>query len=330
MCHIGSIENKYMQGVRLFPEWGMYGVDLFFVISGFVMTYVSRNMHHTLREVGRFLLKRALRVYPVYWQFTLVVLVLLWLRPEWINLASAGDPPSVIKSLLLWPQMPDPHLGVGWTLVYEMYFYLMFSAGLLLLKDKMHYGWMAWCGVLAVCVYLGFYHHTPYAEIRLITSPYGFDFLLGCAVAWAYKRGYSANAFVVISSAVVWSACAFILGAGVYGTVLYYNEVMMRVLAIGVPSALFIFGGLMLERRSSIYFPEWLCKVGDASYSLYLLHTLLLSAMGKLWQHLHIETMVGHVAYVCLMAGFAVLLARLNYRFFEHPLSRWYHRRLAA
>lgn len=325
VCHIGAIENKYM-GQSFLPEWGMYGVDVFFVISGFIMAYVAANVAPTVRGVGRFLLKRAMRIYPIYWQFTAVVLLAIALKPDSINLAAAQ--PSVIKSLLLWPQQSDPHLGVGWSLVYEMYFYLVFATGLLMLRGRLLYGWCAWVLALSVCSYMGIYNTASNPIIKVMTSPYGLEFLMGCAAAWCWRRGCVLGSGLLLVAATLWGGIAVTLVLQVYGTAVLYSQAAARVLMLGAPTALVMLALLQWERDGKLSYPRWLCSIGDASYSLYLLHSLLFSAMGKLWLRLNMEGFVLQAGYSVLMLCTAVVLALLNYRFIEKPLSRWYHKRL--
>lgn len=324
-CHIGAIEEKYM-GRRLLSELGMYGVDVFFVISGFIMTYVATNVVATPKGVARFMLKRALRIYPIYWQFTAVVLLALALKPDMVNLSTEQH--SVIKSLLLWPQKVHPHLGVGWSLVYEMYFYLVFAFGLLVLRGRLFYGWCAWVCVLGVYAYLGTSDTSEDAVITVITSPYGLYFLIGCAAAGCWKRSHVNNPSLLLAVAAGWLIVTMLLVMQAYGTIILYLEAVPRVFMLGVPTALILLALLLMEQNGKLKYPRFLLSIGDASYSLYLLHSLLFSAMGKLWLHLHMESVAAQAAYSALMLCTAVVLGLLNYRFIEKPLSRWYHKRL--
>jgi len=255
-----------------------------------------------------------------------VVLLAMMLKPDMVNLAAS--PPSVIKSLLLWPQMTDPHLGVGWSLVYEMYFYLVFALGLLLLQGRLFYGFCAWVLALSVCAHLGIYHTTSNAVLKVMTSPYGLEFLMGCAAAWCWKRGFMPRPSLLIMAAMLWAGMAAFLVLQAVGTLVLYFEATPRALMVGIPTALMMLALLQWERDGKLRYPRWLCAIGDASYSLYLLHSLLFSAMGKLWLHLHADGFAAQTAYSMLMLLTAVMLALLNYRYIEKPLSRWYHKRL--
>lgn len=328
-CHMGAIQQKYLSH-RLLPEWGMYGVDIFFVISGFIMAYVATNVPASPAGVGRFLLKRAWRIYPVYWQFTAVVLLAMLVKPELVNLAGSAQQPSVIKSLFLWPQRVDPHLGVGWSLVYELYFYLVFAAGLLLLRRYLRAAWWLWAALLGVAVLEGLYYSSPYAWVRVIASPYGFYFLLGAAASSVYRKGMVMRAEILVAIALVWVCIGFTVAYQMYGTVNLYTQMALRVACIGVPAMLGILALLDCERRGKIHYPAWLLGVGDASYSLYLSHSLILSGMGKLAAVLHVQGTLLILAYSLLMLGACLTLAMLNYRYVEKPLNVWYHKRLAT
>lgn len=318
-CHVGSIEGLYTS-VRFFPAWGMYGVDLFFVISGFVMTYVTQRHWGDAGAMRPFLLRRICRIYPVYWEFTAVILAVMWLKPSLIN-GISSEPEFLIKSLLLWPQMTDPALGVGWSLVYEMYFYLVFCLVFLLPARAVPVAWAAWVLLLAA-VRIGGVSLLPWAaENQVVTSPLAFEFLLGCALAWGFRSGVRLPALPLLVFAVLWCIAANAVWDA-------ERSFMQRVLCWGIPSGALLYAGLMLELRKPDTFPAWLRAVGDASYSLYLCHSLMLSAFGKLWQHLHLEGVLAHLLFIALAVAAPIAVALLNYRYVERPIVAWYHGRL--
>jgi exopolysaccharide production protein ExoZ len=123
LAHLATIETKYGHGFGLLPKWvnfaGWSGVHFFFIISGFVMTLIAERSNWT-----GFLGARVLRIYPVYWIYTSLVLAVFLIVPAVVN-SSYAHPPSTLKSYLLWPKDVGPLLSVGWTLIHEMYFYLV-------------------------------------------------------------------------------------------------------------------------------------------------------------------------------------------------------------
>lgn len=274
-CHIGAIETLYLSE-SILPSWGKYGVDLFFVISGFVMGYTTAEHWGKPKQAAPFLLKRIFRIYPVYWQFTLVVLAVIFLMPSAIKSGDAAQA-SVLKSLLLWPQKMDPVLGVGWSLVYEMYFYLVFCAAFMLPRRFSGPALLIWAALLAAAQFSGIAADSQSPEIWVITSPLCFEFMAGCALAALYRKNIKLNAWLLLAIAVTWA----ITMNSWYEADKSFAE---RVLVWGLPSALALYAALMLEKTHPNLFPQWLQKIGDASYSLYLSHTLLVSAMGTLAQ----------------------------------------------
>jgi peptidoglycan/LPS O-acetylase OafA/YrhL len=109
-----------------FAAIGFAGVDLFFVISGVVMVVTCFDRFGQPGEAIAFLKRRIVRIYPLYWIVTAAVLALCWLRPELAARDKTGAA-AILASLVLWPQTDFPIVAVGWTLVYEMYFYLVFA-----------------------------------------------------------------------------------------------------------------------------------------------------------------------------------------------------------
>ena len=121
-----TLEQSNGAAHRFSPDWltisGASGVDIFFVLSGFIMLHVSFRGTDAPPTPGAFLLRRATRIYPFYWLCCLGVLTISAMG----FLATHHFPASrVVAALLLLPG--DTILGVSWTLVYEVYFYLLFA-----------------------------------------------------------------------------------------------------------------------------------------------------------------------------------------------------------
>ena len=128
----GSSEAAWISGLL---TNGYAGVDLFFVISGFIMVYITYDLNRDLRSAADFIFARATRIFPVWWFFALVALITLTLSNtvlpggKGIAAVAHGQPfiPYLLKSLALIPQSAFPILNVGWTLIHEMYFYIVFA-----------------------------------------------------------------------------------------------------------------------------------------------------------------------------------------------------------
>src|SRR4028119_1297881 len=122
LFHLNYISVQTFNQVIFFNlfKGGWIGVDYFFVLSGFIMVYVHRSVIGKKDQLKSFLVKRAVRIYPIYWIITLTLWCLFLVIPAFANNQdlSLGH---VIVSLLLIPQKDQFILEVGWTLTYEIY-----------------------------------------------------------------------------------------------------------------------------------------------------------------------------------------------------------------
>jgi peptidoglycan/LPS O-acetylase OafA/YrhL len=142
--HTWTIERRYGGGPGLLSDWvavGLSGVDLFFVISGFIMVTVTKSLVPGLTTATNFLYHRAARIYPIYWIYSLMLLPIFLVRPDMVN-SSQGNQVDLLASFLLLPQRLLPLLQVGWTLVHEIYFYLIFALFLSIKRLRLAVGLM--------------------------------------------------------------------------------------------------------------------------------------------------------------------------------------------
>ena len=112
-------------------------IDLFFMISGFLMLHTTQAPHN--RRAVPFMLKRLIRIFPSYWLVLGGQIIVLLLKPDWFHRLSAAQP-AIWHSVLLLPHQAPPILMVAWTLVFEMYFYWLFAATLFLPRAYSVYG----------------------------------------------------------------------------------------------------------------------------------------------------------------------------------------------
>jgi peptidoglycan/LPS O-acetylase OafA/YrhL len=259
-------------------ELGGAGVDLFFVISGFIMVYTQRPHASGLHDALGFWRKRLIRIYPLYWLWT-SVLLLLWC----LGLALKShhfSAPYVAASYLLWPYRADdgsthPLLDQGWTLSFELYFYLFFGLAVALGRGKAPLRVLA--PAFAVMALVG--HSLPdSAGIRtLVSSPMISEFLLGVATAQlttALKESAARGARWLGLAAILFSLVGFALS-------LFGAAPVPRVLSWGLPSALLV-AGVVLRNTQHPLGGRLAAYLGDASYSIYLSHTFFTMLMGSL------------------------------------------------
>jgi len=316
--HIFEYEKKLgfdSQVTSSFYKVGAAGVDIFFVISGFVMFYIGSKKKESCSS---FLLNRAVRIYPLYWVYTSVVVVIFFIAPQLFTRSGGVDDVSFLKSFLLLPSNGAPILGQGWTLIYEMYFYLIFGFCLLLRKQSIRNAALIMWFILLCVAYVmeitnasfdpGFVHDV----LGVVLSPLSIEFLVGCFLAWLYLRwDYQYSLLVLIAS----------ISMFVYvGANLEESFMRERVLCYGIPSMLLVYGIVGLcQNREFGRIMTVLSKIGDASYSIYLSHILVLSAVVFASKRLSFNSNFS-IVIVLVMLALSLIIGDLSYKIIERKL----------
>lgn len=246
----------------LFADKGGIGVDIFFVISGLVIFLATADKALT---PWQFMLMRLARIAPAYWFYTLLMALVVLAVPSMFPEAQVV-PSYVLLSLLFIPaENPGgfgvyPLLDVGWTLNFEMLFYVLFAVALWVRGS-----YRLW--VVAALLYLVCCIISP--ALNLASGFYSNDivleFLMGIVIGMLYRRG--------LCRARAWLP---LLGIAVALAAIYHGADVPRALEWGVPSALLVISCVALEP----YFQgsRILKLLGDCSYSVYLIHVLVLVA----------------------------------------------------
>ncbi|WPB54949.1 acyltransferase [Xylophilus sp. GOD-11R] len=312
LLHVGTQINRF-GFVDAIPSWLAHGVDIFFVLSGFLMwsTTVGRNQGPL-----EFYRRRIVRIVPLYWMLTSVVVLVMLVAPRLLQTVRF-DLFNVIGSYLFFFSHSsngslEPVLVVGWTLNYEMLFYLIYGAALLLPGA---YSFVATAVVISALVAVGSIVANPGPLTQAYTSSIMLEFVFGMAVAywWKGSRGARCPAWLAV--------VVLVIGfAGLSGG-LGLN--LSRATDTGIPATMVIVGALLLERSGKV--PAWpaLRWLGDISYSLYLVHPIALSAISQAWRGLGLHaSAVGAGSFVFVAVAFCVAVAALVYYLFELPLTR--------
>lgn len=244
---------------QFFTDRGAVGVDIFFVISGLVIYLSTQDKQ---MPAGRFLLNRAIRIVPAYWLYTALMGLMLVSLGQWLP-HSAIDLPHFILSLLFIPsENPGgyglyPTLNVGWTLNYEMFFYLLFS--LVFTVPQRHRPLIVAAALFAVSEVLGRYGIIS----RFYQNNIVYEFLLGIGIGVIYRRGWVSEG--------LWLPLA-VIGASVFA--IYQLDASDRLLHWGLPSAMIVLACVAMEPHFKRV--KMLKVLGDCSYSVYLVHVLVL------------------------------------------------------
>lgn len=286
-------------------SFGHAGVDFFFVLSGFIITFVHWNDFETPEKLLSYAKKRAARIYPIYWVVFLLVSVGAYVYPG-LRDSIPSDPLLLIKSLALIPQdklvvggTGAPVLIVAWSLQYELLFY----------------GVMA---LFIVSVRLGFFAVfclTVLSMLNWKTSVFPASFV---ANEWLFLFGMGAIVGAVsrtkriIARPKAWATLgvAVFFGAAALEVFFAGREVEALRWAYGSGSAIAILGLVQMEDRGMAkdWNHPWLLKLGDASYALYLIHFPLISLLCKVAMKIGLHGLIG----ATLTFGFVFLLCLLS------------------
>lgn len=317
----------------LVPWWG--GVDLFFVISGFVIVHTGVRLAGRPGGRARFLAHRIARVVPLYWLVSLVFLALALARPDLLGDAAAllGDPAALVASFLFWPvARPDgtvqPLYGLGWTLNYEAFFYAVFAAGLGFGRR----GAVAWlCGGLVLLVAVGALVPGLPVPLRFWTDPIVLEFVAGAGLALAYREGFRPGlplrvGLTVLGGIGLVLAARVLAGQG-------GADGFLRPLLVGGPAALLVAAALGPTRDAAqvarLPVPvRGLVGLGDASYALYLVHPFALRLVREGLLRLGLAPAVQPWGSMVLMLAGSVAAALVVHRLVEAPLTRILRARL--
>ena len=312
----------------LLPWWG--GVDLFFVISGLVIVLAGTRLSGVPGGRARFLAHRIARVAPLYWLVSLLFLLVALARPDLLGEAAGliRDPGALLAGFLFWPAArPDgivqPLYGLGWTLNYEAFFYVLFAVGLGFGRR----GAVAWLvGALVLLVALGAGVPGLPLPVRFWADPIVLEFAAGAGLAFAYGEGFRPSAALRLGFAVL-GALGLLLSARVLAG-LDGADGVLRPLLVGVPAALLVVAALGPGRDPPAVarLPaavRGLVALGDASYALYLVHPFALRLVREGLLRLGLAPALHPHGGMVLMLLASVAAALLAHRFVERPLTRW-------
>jgi len=290
---------------------GLAGVDIFFVVSGFIMLATTQGKDVSPADFAR---KRFERIVPLYWLLTLLVVAVVLSRPGLLSTA-AFDGAHFAASLLFLPwQHPvlDAHMPLlvpGWTLNYEMAFYALFASSLLL-PARMRVSGLV--GVLSLAAFAGLF--VPADTIAAFyTDPIILEFAAGLILASIWRRGQPMSR----------TAALCLAGLGFLALYLGSGSDLPRIVWAGIPALMIVAGVVYADgakERRPMRLPMLL---GDASYSIYLSHVIVLPVLAKAWTAagLGVAGMQGP-AFLVLALVASALAGAVLYAAVERPLMR--------
>ena len=291
------------------------GVDVFFVISGFVIVYASAHMFGDIANVKEFLGRRIARIVPLYWLVT--SLVILAAMAHALRVASPlGDGiPYIVASYAFIPWMrPDgvmfPLYRPGWTLEYEMLFYGIVAV---LLAVRLRFAVPLIAAIVAALPAAGALWRPAQPQLLYWTDPIVIEFAYGVLLAYAVLAGARIPRWAQLAC-----VAAGVLGFAFYGTA----HGVHRAFSYGIPAAFLVAASLGSQPKQHARLARTCVLLGDMSYALYLTHLLPTRTIGAVWTRLHLFGPIGIATYILVtLAAAAALALAVNY-WFERPATR--------
>ncbi|MGD9759117.1 MAG: acyltransferase family protein [Comamonas sp.] len=303
-----------------FQKRGFMGVDIFFVISGFIMAWVCVFSGRSSDGTIGFLVKRIFRVAPPYWLATLLAVFIL-------GRINTSD--ELFASLAFIPLSKDgppfygtPVLFVGWSLVYEMSFYLIFAVALLFGRYSIIVAIFALV-TLVFAIPLLFDADLTFSAYRLIdikssylsalTNPMMMEFAIGMMVAWIYSKIHGKvnklHALVV-----------FFVGVITMAVIMATYADGHNALKLGVPAGLLLLGVILAEDVGLLKVPKFAVWLGDISFAIYLIHPVVI---GLVNEHMPAPAAIGaFYGKVLFVIGAVVVISHHWYRLIEVPFQK--------
>ncbi|RXH32790.1 hypothetical protein XH99_09850 [Bradyrhizobium nanningense] len=329
--HIGSQATTVLGktdalGVFLYRATQSYvhaGVDLFFVISGFIIFIVTQAPRQTdrFRECADFTTKRALRIFPLFW-ITFFVTVLPQEAFQWWDWRTWWWQLTLVE--------PPINHGVAWTLVIELRFYFLVALLLILFRRRLSYGYAVLSLAIVASCGFAFYSGLPSSSF---TSLHLTEFVMGVVVAALVSSQVRCFAKTAFLMGAVWMAASvgFLFKSAVPDFVGPYlagghyaiDTQTFRIFGFGIPSALMVYGLVALEMRNAIRIPRVMIAAGDASYSIYLWNTVILTVLAIAFGATGVP---GLFAFYATTIASVAVVGWVSYRWIERPLIRIAHR----
>ena len=326
--HVSSSTDVYFKSVWLDNFFNSSrALDVFFVLSGFIITYTYIDDLQNRTNVRAFFIKRFNRIYPIFWVVSLIYLVFyLAVKTYTVHDLSSG---FMIKSFLLIDTNIPPLVRVAWTLCYEVVFYLVFGICIALGIRGAKFIWVLWLLITIACYFLLAPDSIPYPFRNFILGV-----LIGCFAGYVLSRmalnnmTESAIKFRYKSLLTVGIVMFITMWGLTYFTDFGQKTAIESRIIWGVSAALVILGSAIVDIQMRVKVPKLLVLIGDASYMIYLTHYLVLALFYKAatrYPQMHSTGLRVLLLGVCASVV-AVIFGVLFHKVIEKPLMSFMNR----
>lgn len=296
---------------------GFAGVDIFFVISGFIMVYTTGGRRGGAKQALLFLAKRIARIWPLYAFGTLLYVVFLfslgWLTSDYAS--------KSVLSLAFYPVPPHPVLDVGWTLNIEMYFYIVFAACLAF--DKLRWIVASIWVFATILAQMGNYNFSFIPESISFVLPLLIqavhpcipEFFAGMLIALFFMSGIKIKKSVAIPVASIlisFAAWQYIDG--------FYNR--PGIYGMGASAISLVLALAIAEKSGFGWRPGRLVMwIGNISFSIYILHTTVGLAVTRFFMGTDLSSYTHGVGYVVFITVIVLSLSAVTHEYIEKRAS---------
>ena len=286
---------------------GALGVDIFFVISGFIMMYI------TSIDVKKFLIKRIIRIIPLYWTLTILFFLVILFFPILVDKSSLNFS-YLFKSLLFIPYNSGeghyPLIFLGWTLNFEIIFYIIFGLSILFTKKYRFY-------LSTFLIIIFFLINSFFSEKFFFSYVYSnyiiFEFIIGMIIfnLWInYHHNIFNNNYIRI--------ILFLVLSTISSYLLFFNN-SSRIVDYGIPASLIVFYFLFCFKNNK--FPFIFVLLGNASYSLYLTHPYIIQSTKKIISFLSLRIDSESIYIMFFTTFIAIIFSLINFSLFEKKIE---------
>ncbi len=333
----GEYEQLSLSGTPVkkfynFMGFASMGVDMFFVISGLIMVFISKDLFENKYAVKRFLPNRLVRIYPMYW-IMLITYISLFLiqgllldRNEPFNIfyERVGGISFFLSSLILIPFEVNPEhfypiLAVGWTLVFEIFFYCSFC---LVLRFPLRKALSILSIIFSLLSILFILNKADSIWLIFYSNPILLEFILGCWIGYLMiqRTFFSVKLLKIVLPITLIS---------VFSTIFYdipecYGLVSLnpfRLIFYGLPTALIVYCAVSIEFRGILKSSKILVALGNSSYSLYLAHAAFIIPITTVsWKKLMLYEYINSTGFGLFLIFNCIIIAHFLHIFVERPL----------
>jgi len=324
--HLGEVMGRHRYFGSHFGEifsFGDAGVEFFFVLSGFIITWLHAAEPGRPAKLLPYLQKRAVRIYPTYWIVFSATCLLMFFSD---GNSVPHDFPTIFRSAALLPQDPlvvggtgSPVVMAAWTLQYEIAFYAVAAVFIL---SRLFGSFLV---LLFLANFAACHEHVCTFQRSFAANNLMLLFAFGASTAWLCRRGIELYrpllvATVGIAAFLATGVFEIVPGSGMHG--------IDRRLVYGLWSGVIILGLVRAEATGELHIDlGWMTLVGDASYALYLIHVPIIVVLCKFAMNTGTNDAVGAAAYYPIILAACVFGAVAFYRYIEPPILECFRNR---